>query len=395
MILFLSIIAAALATEGDDPNPPRAVWVAQDGLELLAQPDPTSQVTMRLPRGRRLLVVDERDPGWLAVRPPAGAFSWIERSAIEEVGNDEARVTARAAAVRPGSDEASLPAGVWTILERGDRVRLVDRPPLVMRQADDERRVWYAIRPPAEEVRFVRSDAVSATPFDAAEERPKPSETDPAFDQDDLAAPLVSRISLPKFDPQLVEIEPVPGGSGLGAEFSSRLAAAAARHRRILAAPIESWSLQAIRKSYEALLNDARDPAEQEIARVRIAQVDRQVELARIVRELSDVLARTQSIDAEITALHDELRRLAPDSDAPFEATGLLQSSSTFVDNKTAYLLIDEAGKTAAYVVVQPGLNVEPFLARRVGVHGESRYNASLKARVVSARQVVPLDRLP
>lgn len=363
---------------------------------MLVQPDPASQITSRLKKGQQVHVLEEPAPGWLAIAPPAGSFSWIERSAIEDAGNDQARVTARAAAVRPGSDEASLPAGIWTIAHQGDTVRLLDRPPLVIRQPEDVRRVWYAIEPPADEVRYLRSDGVSTTPIRNVGNRSGDFTNEPEFDRaaDPHGRWDTKHWRVERIDPSLATVEPLPNAARLDPEFARRMHEIEVRHRLILKSPLESWSLDSVRSDYDQLRSTAAGSAEQQAALTRVAQVERQLQLSRLARELANSIARTRALEANVAQVRAELQEIEAEKNDPFEAEGLLQTSSILVGGRPAHLLIDQSGKTEAYVVVQPGLVLDQYLARQVGIHGESRYDSTLKARVVYARRVVPLNDL-
>src|SRR5688572_23626318 len=43
--------------------------------------------TNRLRKGDRVDVVKELDGGWLAIKPPAGSFSWINSKFVQRIGN--------------------------------------------------------------------------------------------------------------------------------------------------------------------------------------------------------------------------------------------------------------------------------------------------------------------
>jgi hypothetical protein len=402
MFVCKLILALALVVQDDlfpddpktaaSPAQVRSAWVVREGLEVLVEPDAASQVTTRLRVRQRLHVRSEGPLGWLAVAPPADSFSWIERAAIEELGDGQrARVVARAAAVRPGSEDASLPAGVWTILHRGDIVWLVDRPPLVMRQPDDKRRVWYAIEPPDDEIRYVAADGVSfRKPTRAPDNQVNLDPDAPAS----APSTRLASLRLGTLDARLFSLGPNIDEGQLSAGFRERLKPAEAAHRFQLRLPLESWSFDAVKQSYKDLLTIASSPQEKQVAQARLDQVYHQESLARTARELAVAIERARRIDSEVAAVRSKLVELAENKDAPFEAEGLLQSSSTLVEGRKAFLLIDAKGRTEAYVVVQPGLSLETYLARRVGIYGESRYSPTLKSRIVTARQVVPLDDL-
>jgi hypothetical protein len=168
-----------------------------------------------------------------------------------------------------------------------------------------------------------------------------------------------------------------------------------ARHRAILSQPLEHWTFDALRRDYANLGGTATGDADREAIASRLAHIDRQATFAQTARELAAAVERARHIDADVAAIRARVFELTAQQDGSFETQGLLQTSSTLVDGRQAYILIDARGRTSAYIVVPPGLDVRPYLARRVGVRGDSRFHATLKSRIVTARQIEPLDNVP
>jgi hypothetical protein len=396
------VLAAAVALAQDasrgDLDDPRPAWIASESVDVLAEPGDHAFATMRLPRGARVTVRRRGPQGWLAIEAPSAAFSWIERSAIEELENDRARVTARAAAIRPGREGASLPAGVWTIVRRGTTVRLIDRPPLVIRQ-DDQRRVWYAIRPPQTELRYIPEDCVewddpknfvdgggvddiTPFPFDLPPEAPG--------GRTRLASNVRETI-----DPRLFTVGPEAPEAELSEPFRRQLQQVETQHRRALQRAIESWQLEPARLNYESLLQQATGERERAAVQLRLDQLERQARLARSARELAALIEQSKSRDAELSRLRERLGQLASGSRASYSAQGLLQTTSTLIDGQRAYVLIGDDGFTTAYIIVPPGLDARKHLGGRVGVRGETRFHPLLKSRVVQVNDLEPLDTAP
>ena len=65
------------------------------------------------------------------------------------------------------------------------------------------------------------------------------------------------------------------------------------------------------------------------------------------------------------------------------------------LEGRKAYVLIDDTGSTAAYLLMPPGIRVDDYLSSRVGIRGDSRYDAQLKARVITVREVEHVDSAP
>ena len=81
-------------------------------------------------------------------------------------------------------------------------------------------------------------------------------------------------------------------------------------------------------------------------------------------------------------------RRLA----RPYDAEGLMQPSARKINGQKVFALIGPEGTTQAYLEVPAGLDASPLLSRRVGVRGEIQYSDSLRARLISVRDLDPLE---
>lgn len=373
---------------------PGEAWVAADALTVLAEPDDAAFATGRLKRGDRVVIRREDAFGWLAIEPPEGAFSWIERDAVEMAGDDRARVVAAAAAVRPGSETARLPGGTWTVVRRGTTVRLLDRPPLVLRRPDGGRRVWYAIAPTRDEVRYVRAEGVESVDPDAIRpgrggrpDRDWPSESGRKAS---LASQRVGPI-----DPDFAAVGPSVPQASLTPSFAAELARAQAGHRAVLVLPIESWRFDRVRQDYQNLLRMAASPEERTAAQSRLEQVGRQEAAARAAREIAAIADRSRRRDEELRSIQGRLDSYARDSESPFAARGLLQRSSKMIEGRRAYVLIGAEGHPEAYLRVPPGLEVERLVGHRVGVRGDARYDEALRRRVIWVRDAEALDEAP
>ena len=57
-----------------------------------------------------------------------------------------------------------------------------------------------------------------------------------------------------------------------------------------------------------------------------------------------------------------------------------------------AYALTDPAGAIRYYVTPAPGVNLQNYVGREIGISGGSGYVPELKGRNVTAQRVMPLD---
>jgi hypothetical protein len=115
--------------------------------------------TIKLRQGDKVVVLYEvkDQPGWLAIKPPAGSFSWINGKYVKQIDGRLGYVDTEAGpvSVLPGSSLVDKEPSVESMkIERGTIVQIVDQPRSV--GAD----TWLPIAPHPSEVRFLKADAV-------------------------------------------------------------------------------------------------------------------------------------------------------------------------------------------------------------------------------------------
>src|SRR5436190_15812659 len=119
-LLMLALIA--LPRMAAAQTLPAEMTVTVSEVEVRSGPTKEYYPTGKLRFGDRVLVVRESkdQPGWLAVRPPHGSFSWINARFVKETRGDphtgyvetEGNV---AVAVRPGSSITNRAPDVETV----------------------------------------------------------------------------------------------------------------------------------------------------------------------------------------------------------------------------------------------------------------------------------------
>ncbi len=128
-ILFLLLPAAGADADRTDRG--RVIAAA---LDVFDQPDGSAYATTQLVEGDLVTVRAEESGGWLAIEPPAAEFLWVEESDLDLFSKDVAEVRTNQAPARAGRDGARMPGPPSVLLDAGSTVRLLDRPPLVLRQ---------------------------------------------------------------------------------------------------------------------------------------------------------------------------------------------------------------------------------------------------------------------
>ena len=175
-------------------------------------------------------------------------------------------------------------------------------------------------------------------------------------------------------------------------ELAAEIAPIDASYRSVLSQPLERWRLEPIRASYESLLGRTTDPAAQATIRARLDRVRRHADAAEAARTFQEILERSRRRDREVAAIRSRLRTDERRLARPYDAEGLMQPSARKINGQKVFALIGPEGTTQAYLEVPAGLDASPLLSRRVGVRGEIQYSDSLRARLITVRDLDPLE---
>jgi hypothetical protein len=378
--LGLSLTGPAAAA----PGFPVAAEVTVEALEVFDEPDESSYVNGLLHQGERVVVRDDERNGWLAIDPPAGSVYWVEQSALDEPeAGARARVRKQGGLVRSGNTAARMPGPPRATLERGAPVTLLARAPLTLTVSDGQARTlrtWCAIAPPPGLRVFVRVDGVCQLGKAGAGATKEPSPTGPV----PIRETQTTRTS---FEP-----ESAAALTSLPPEIAAEVAQIEAAHRAVLRDPVASWRLEPIRRRYEALLQRVAEPAAAPALRARLDLVVRQEAMAEDARTIETILDRSRRRDRELALYRRRLRDAERPSARPYIAEGMVQPSARRFNGQKVFALIGSQGETMAYLDLPAGLDPKPLVARRVGVRGSVHYNEDLLARLISVRDIEPLD---
>jgi hypothetical protein len=370
LVALILLTGAAPPAQTSAPSTGRVIV---DSAELFDRADATGFVVAELARGSSVTIDHETGDGWLAIEPPATVFCWLEEGALDRSTPGLARVVVDSVAPRSANPLARLPGLPLSPLRRGDKVMVLGRKPRVVPQSDGAR-VFVAIEPPAGQRFFVPSSSIRTDGGESGV----------------LSAPRVQIAAVP-IDSALLS----PGNSLRPSTLPPALAADLARvetaQRAILRRALETWDLDAVKRSYQDLANRYRDPDSRALLEARIARVDQQSHLAQQARRFEMLVRESRSRDAT-----KRVRRpIEPAAAIDYDAVGMLQPSSKLVDGKQVYSLVGENGTPTAYLSVRPGIRAERYLSSLVGVRGQVQYDSYLRNRVIDVEDLTPILEAP
>jgi hypothetical protein len=111
------------------------------------------------------------------------------------------------------------------------------------------------------------------------------------------------------------------------------------------------------------------------------------------IRKFEEALDRSRRLDHEVAATKQNLAVAWTFTERGYDAKGLLQASSRQVEGQKVHALIGPEGVPIAYLTIPPGIPANRLLARKVGVRGDVHFNEGLGARLITVRDLDPLDK--
>lgn len=157
------LLAACLTMAGlsrAETKLPYSLTVPRGGATLRSGPGSTFYATDRLAAGVQIDIFREEKDGWLAIQPPPGSFSLVERRQLK-AGQEPgvAVVLAEDVLSCVGSRVEAVPTYVSQVrLRKDELVELLDKWDDDAVAAESGDRVWCRISPPAGEFRWVQAN---------------------------------------------------------------------------------------------------------------------------------------------------------------------------------------------------------------------------------------------
>ena len=440
LICTICLTLLCTVADGADTSAHHTSVIA-DGADVRSGPGRQFYVTRRLAGGTPIEVYWRHDGGWLAIRPPPDSFSWVRNDQLELTSEpDVARVLNDDVVCRVGSSIVEVDEHVGQVhLKKDERVLILPAGSIATESARElERQGWSRIAPPAGEFRWIRAADVADPPHEgavkagsavvfadgsgpgesgfgkdsrplqpASAERPLAA-SEPSGDvvrvQGDTLSSHPSREAAdaspvppgtPPEVPQPAEQGPAadrakPQWMPRGKVSASELLQVEQQLAVMVSREIAGWRLQPLRARVETVLPNLREASQR-------AQAKRLLERIAEFERLQNRFAQAGdggmfSGSAHYTALGP--RTTAPDSLlSRFDGSGWLVPVHSTRRTAPPYALLDAEGEVLQYVSPSPGLNLNRYVRRQVGIFGQRGQGTSLNKPHVTAERIVDLDR--
>ena len=440
-ILSTLLLACLITVAARAADFPYEAYVSTEQAEVIAGPGHRYYATDRLARGTKIEIYREDASGWLAIRPPEGSFSWIPAEFIEKLDDPKTgRVTESTGAWIGTTVEHVTEHQQQVTLKVGEVVQILSDKTI---SAKSSERTWLKIAPPAGEFRWVHLRDVS---------RQKPEEPKPQVAADTAVATEpqvnkekeVSEEKSVRLDPQVQAAqfrtaapasnspslspdgfvprkrrtdEPVPSAPAgptrapatpiatrprLDADTrvataTPRVASTTARLTSdeiarqldqveidlslMLSQDRSKWNLAAVRDRVNTLVESGADPAARGRARLvldKIKQFEEAFDASSGPTPIAQTLPATKSSVA----------------DPRYDAQGWLKPVISRKSEKPAapFAVVDAEGKPVCFISPSPGLNLNRYLNKQVGLYGRRGFLEELKKPHLMAERIVEID---
>lgn len=417
VLLFAAIIPA----RAEEAFPFKA-FVANDRTQLRSGPGDDHYSTDELAQGAEVEVYRRAEGGWLAIRPPQSSFSWLAQRDVKGTAQlDVGEVVGTAAVSWIGSNVDDGVDHRWLLkLDRGETVRILGKERRRM-LAEGKTDVFYKISPPSGEFRWLHEDDVVREKSDTATisdpdvtladfrvalkgtPRPEPASnaTKVSTSTESKKDGFFSRDRKGSHRESIGEVALIPKRESassstttatksdltLNSDLESRLRDLEVQLALVASQPANSWNFASLRSSAEQLAASGSSTLDR--ARVQL-YLDK-------LAEFEDLKARHALMDPNTVPERPAARRsFTSDNsgvDPRFDGTGWLLPVHSSKKAAPPYALLDKDGNVLQFVSPAPGLNLNRYLRKEIGVFGQKDQGTTLDKPHLTAHRIVELDR--
>jgi len=389
---------------------PYRAAVTADEVPVRSGPGPTFYATGMLGLGEEVEVYRREAGGWLAIRPPAGSFCWVEAAALQTTDQPQiAQVVGANAVAWIGSDLGDVEDHKWRVkLQAGEPVQLLSQGRITIYRGDEPRE-FCQIAPPAGDFRWLHEDALREPHCPASAEAEDESKVRPAqylADEPSAASRMpvsttagspdgfVPRGSSPStVVPRVASLAPRPSfqpRAGSAADLTAWLKQLDLEFSLMAAKPPEEWRFAGLRRETEMLLDESQTTLHRGRARLLLEQLK---EFEDLERRYAGLRAADPNAVPWTAAASDANAGAADELQPRFDGQGWLLPVHSTKQAAPPYALLDEEGRILTFVSPAPGLNLHRYLRKHIGVFGQRSQALFLDKTHLTADRVVDLER--
>lgn len=390
-IACFSLITTAAADEPGERFPYTA-FVAQETSPVRSGPGAAFYPVQELKRGDAVEVWRHDPDGWLAIRPPEGAFSWIAADFLQTTDGRLGTVVGQQVNVRVGTQVSELRDVIQVRLDDGEQVDILESRTLLT--GDREMR-WYKISPPAGEFRWIHEKHVVRHP----NQIPADATQTPASD---AVLPVGFEQPAPVHDAAFERLRGLPPDASPTAVLYELEAVLS----QMVTAEPTAWHFAELQSRAEAIVERSETAVERSQARLFLGKVARFADIQKRYAAVAHIRSNTADVDRQlnesapaVATKSSELKPSEPKTaldgtrdTSRYDGVGRLSQIVLRDQASAAYALTDDAGKITSYILPAPGVNLRQFVGLDVGINGIRGFAAAEGVPQITAKRIDVLD---
>ena len=435
LCLFASVfvLASSIAVHAEDRKfPYEAIIDAEDGENVWSGPGAKHYPTCKLNKGERVIVRRHDPGGWCMISPPQGSFSWVRATHVKRdaTNRDRGSLIANRVFVHTGS---ALNADDFTTvqadLSKGDAVEILDERQF---NFDDGPQLMLKISPIKGEWRWisrksiVAADAIRSEPFPNEDPAPRKRNGPVANEDSEPFARPVSTGPSPQED--RAELEADAGGARRVSQDKEqpgkqKLAEIDRQFREMIQQDPPTWDLESLATQYKQLDDDIGTTSMTATIALRLDAVKRYRKIHRDYVDFYKLTTETKRRDAELQAqqvqyqspsettgdqrsasTNSELQPMPQplaQSQVPmqaqaaapaFDGAGIVQRMAKSFPGGPQFVLLAPDGRMLSYLQSEPGVDLNRYAGRSVGVIGKRFHRNDWNADTINVRALQPVQ---
>lgn len=417
------------------PRLPYKAYVTNDEVYVRSGPGEDYYPTDKLKVGQEVQVYRHDPGGWFAIRPPEGSFTWVAARYLDRKGDGLATVNAERVAARVGSRFSDTRDVIQVRLQKGETVEILESD---AREIQGEKG-WCKIAPPSGEFRWIFGKYVDPDfPHDGVHRHrapgppvaslpeagpPGPPPFEPMLRDAELpdaerheACPVVHREELrperhpgrefvdhrplPPLADRRRDAEPLSSATPMplrqlhGPEFAREVEDLELELSIMVAEEPTVWNFERIGPRARALLEQAETAVERGRARILVNKVARFEELKQRSDSVNQIGRDTERRNrhlADLSRRRGEAVRVQT-LDERFDGVGRLSRLPATSAGTPRYALVEPDGQVRCYVTPAPGVDLQNYVGREVGIYGVRGYMPEKQAPHLVAKHITPVD---
>ena len=404
------VVAFGLAVDGDRGSSfaaekfPYTAYTNSTDVYIRSGPGKNYYPTEKLGKGEAVEIYRHDPGGWYAIRPPEGSFCWVPADVLKPHGDRLATVVKDKSPCYVGTKFSSARDVSQVRLDKGEEVEILD-----IKQLGDgpDAQSWVEIAPPSGEFRWVFGKFVDREPpsglthkddgrhtkqRDEFDDRDRSTPTPRSRDADDHTAQrsswttktaAASSGTASRSDSPSAKADDGPAPSS--DPFQSELSSIDYELSKMISDDPTGWEFTGLRRRAEPLLGRADTALERGKVRLLLNRIARMED----VKRRNELLGQPGNASAIAAERPSVLPVATPNR---YDGIGKLTPVVSQRPNAPQYALIDESNQIVSFITAAPGMNLQPYVGKEVGISGQRGFMPELKKPHVTAQRVSLID---